>query len=188
MSPAPEVSPRPPTRVPPRPAPPRRTAAAALLAAAAVLAALFAAGCGGRPTADYSILRLAEAGGRVTLDGQPLEGAVVRFHPADGSPRYAYGQTDADGRYTLNFDSRQPGVRPGKKVVRISTAATGPEVVGGGGPERVPVRYNRDTELTATVDPHGSHTFDFALTSDGEIAEPEPSGEVDGEAADTVGD
>ena len=139
--------------------------------AAALLAA--AAGCDGRPTANYSTLNLAEVGGRVTLDGQPLEGAVVRFYKPGNRARYAYGQTDADGAYSLRYNSRQAGVTPGPKEVRISTAVTGPEVKGGGGPERVPVRYNRDTELTATVDRNGSHTFDFDLTSDGEIAEPD---------------
>ena len=149
-----------------------------------LLLALAVAGCEGPPRADYGSVGLADVSGTVTMDGKPLEGAVVRFRHADNPMRYAYGQTDADGHYSLQFNSEAPGALPGPKAVLISTAATGPEVRSGGGPERVPVRYNRDTELTAVVEKDGSHTFDFDLTSDGEIAEPEPSDEEGGEGAE----
>ncbi|QDT14592.1 transthyretin-like family protein [Alienimonas californiensis] len=128
-------------------------------------------GCGG-PSPDYRSVGLADVSGVVTLDGAPLENAVVRFYEAGRRVRYSYGQTDADGRYSLQLNTRQDGVLPGEKEVVISTAATGFEVKNGGGPERVPARYNRDTELTRTVERDGSHSFDFDLTSDGEIAEP----------------
>ena len=140
-----------------------------------LLLAFAAVGCDSRPRADYGSVGLASVSGTVTMDGEPLEGAVVRFRHTDNPMRYAYGRTDAAGRYSLNFNSEASGALPGPKTVTISTAATGPEVVGGGGPERVPARYNRDSELLEMVDPGGSHTFDFALTSDGEIAEPDPA-------------
>ena len=144
-------------------------------AAFALLVGAAAVGCDNRPNANYADAGLAAVSGTVTLDGQPLEGAVVRFYDGVGRGRYAYGQTDASGNYSLQFNSEAAGALPGEKTVVISTAATGPEVVGGGGPERIPVRYNRDSELTATLDPDGSHTFDFALTSDGDVAEPVPA-------------
>ena len=151
----------------------RRHPARRLTFAPAMFAALaLAAGCGGPPAADYGGIGLAQVSGTVTLDGAPLGGAVVRFHDPGARGKYAYGQTDAGGFYTMHFNSEAAGVLPGPKEVVISTAATGPEVRGGGGPERVPARYNRDTELTAVVEQDGSHTFDFALTSGGELAEP----------------
>ena len=150
------------------PARPRPAAAVPLVLC---LAAGWAAGCGGRPSADYSGVGLADVSGTVTLDGDPLAGAVVRFHEP-GTGRYAFAETDGAGRYTLQFNSEAAGVLPGPKEVHISTAATGPEVTGGGGPERVPARYNRDTELTAEVKADATHTFDFALTSGGETADP----------------
>ena len=155
---------------------------ALLSAAALAVAGLAAAGCG-RPEANYSSLRLATVGGRVTLDGQPLEGAVVCFYKEGKRTRYSYGETDADGNDTLQLNSRQPGVEYVTKGVVVFTALTGPEVSNAGGPERVPVRYNRDTEFTAEVEMDGDHTFNFDLASDGEIVEPDPDmlGEGDGE-------
>jgi hypothetical protein len=57
---------------------------------------LLAAGCGdGGPT-------LVPVHGRVTLDGKPLAGKSVRFHPDPGTPGSGAGaNTDADGNYTL---------------------------------------------------------------------------------------
>ena len=135
-------------------------------------------GCG-KPKADYSLVDLVDGQGTVTLDGQPLVGAVVTFEdPLDGT--FSYGLTDAAGSYELQFDSEMQGVKTGKKVVRISTsrvllglnsrpgqaeegedgAATGAKAE-----EQVPACYNRDSELTIEVTP-ASGAFDFALTRD----------------------
>lgn len=151
---------------------PRRPHAAATL----LLTLAAAAGCGG-PERDYSSLDLATVEGRVTLDGEPLEGATVRFYKTGDRRRYSYGETDAGGRYELRFNSRRDGVLPGTKEVTISTSAKGPEVKNPGGTELVPVRYNRDTELTAVLTGGDAHTLDFDLTSDGEIVQPEAGDE-----------
>ncbi|MFH5803609.1 carboxypeptidase regulatory-like domain-containing protein [Alienimonas sp. DA493] len=161
------------------PRPPHLLSRFSLLTACAVV---LAAGCD-RPSADYDGLQLADVSGVVTIDGEPLPGAVVRFYKAGDRVRYAYGETDAEGRYSLRYNSEAEGVSPGKKDVVISTALSGPEVQRKAGPERVPARYNRDTELTRTVERDGSHTFDFALTSDGEIAEPRAGDEEENENA-----
>ncbi len=137
------------------------------LAGALALGAVI--GCGGPPRPDYSPLGLVSASGTVTLDGAPLEGAEVRFMTVDDPSRYSYGRTDDDGQYTLNYDSNARGVTPGAKAVSISTAAGGAGDPQTGGPERVPSRYNKQTLLTAAVEPSGSQTFDFALTSEGEV-------------------
>ena len=76
-----------------------------------VLAAL---GCG----SDY---RLAPVSGRVTLNGKPLAGAHVHFQPigsrAQPSPGPgSHGVTDAEGRFTLQVDARQPGAVVGREA------------------------------------------------------------------------
>lgn len=80
---------------------PRRVAACGLVAA--VLA-----GCGPPPPA------FAPATGRVTLDGRPLAGVVVRFFPdPDAHGRagpVAMGETDDDGRFELNSVTGVRGV------------------------------------------------------------------------------
>uniref|UniRef100_A0A7C4QRJ3 Carboxypeptidase regulatory-like domain-containing protein n=1 Tax=Schlesneria paludicola TaxID=360056 RepID=A0A7C4QRJ3_9PLAN len=136
---------------------------------------LLLAGCGGTQ-ADYSQLKLVPAGGRVTLDGQPLVGAVVTFDAEDG--QFSYGLTDSDGSYKLQLDSVQAGVTPGKKIVRISTARKilGLNTAEGGGgesedaeaaersAERVPPRYNSQSELTVEVTPSQTQ-YNFDLTT-----------------------
>src|SRR5688500_14866326 len=112
----------------------------------AILAAVLLAGCD-RPT-DYSDLGLVDVTGKITLDGQPLPGATVRF---EGPPnRFAEGLTDAAGNYRLMYDSNQPGCLPGEKVVRI---VKGP--VGEGSDERTPIEGPDGQVLPAASDSGG---------------------------------
>lgn len=115
----------------------------------------------------YKELGLVEVTGVVTLDGQPLPGAQVGFEGED--KRVATGTTDASGKYSLMYDSNTPGVMPGAKVVRITTAAA--EVEGGGAAEgetvakeTIPPRYNTSSELKAEVSANNKK-FDFDLKS-----------------------
>jgi hypothetical protein len=136
-------------------------------------------GCGDTG-ADYSKVELLSVGGKVTLDGQPLAGAVVTFDAPDG--QFAYGLTDAGGAYSLQLDSQKSGCTPGPKTVRISTARkiiglnaaegegaaevgeANPEASKGAVAEKVPPRYNAKSELKADVSA-SQKTFDFALQS-----------------------
>jgi hypothetical protein len=59
------------------------------------VSAITAVGCG-----RGDKLLLADAGGTVTYNGDPLEGATVVFVPDSGLP--ATGITDAEGRFTWN--------------------------------------------------------------------------------------
>jgi len=144
-----------------------------------LLTSLFCAGCGVGPSARYDAVDLAPASGIVTLDGQPLDSAVVLFEdPVNGT--FSFGLTDSSGRYQLQLDSVKHGVTMGRKTVRISTALKIPglnstEEVGDPGsesegakkeaiPEKVPERYNRKSELVAEVS-EDQTTFDFALAS-----------------------
>ena len=82
-----------------------------------------AAGCDGqRPPVAVS--------GRVTLDGKPVEGAIVTFHLLgdDKEGRPATGQTDRTGTFRLTTGN-EAGARPGEyKVVVIKNVLAGPKV------------------------------------------------------------
>ena len=142
-----------------------------------VLALAMLSGCESKPKAAYGSLGLVSVSGRVTLDGQPLAKAVITFDDVhDGT--FSYGQTDSGGNYTLQLDSDMRGVKPGKKIVRISTARkilglnsseeAGESSVDGDavkpvvGKERVPDKYYKNSELTAEVSP-SNRTFHFDL-------------------------
>jgi len=114
-------------------------------------------GCGGG----------AESGrvsGVVTLDGQPLERARVTF--AHESGKFAYGETDSDGRYELQSTGGDKSVPVGEHTVKVSTAFTGRDDQGRivDFPERVPPRYNEQTELREEVAP-GGQEIDLALST-----------------------
>lgn len=137
------------------------------------------AGCGTAPQANYKDLGLVKVSGNVTLDGTALPNATVKFESEDG--QFSYGETDANGNYSLQFDSEKKGATPGEKIVRISTSASvgeeaGEEVVGEESEEGsasaktkpaelVPAKYNTESELKRTVEPGRNQTFDFDLTS-----------------------
>jgi hypothetical protein len=95
--------------------------------------------------------------GRVTLDGQPLAGAVVLFR-AEAGGRGSRGTTGKDGRYELVYLRDIKGAQLGKHTVSITTAMEGSPL------ERVPAMYNRASTLTAHV-PSPDNTIDFTLTS-----------------------
>lgn len=139
-------------------------------------------GCDTAPKANYENLGLVQVSGEVTLDGKPLSGAMVKFETKNG--QYSYGITDSGGHYNLRFDSEKLGVTAGDKIVRISTAASvgeGEEVseepageegeeegLEGQTPkktERVPEKYNKNSELKETVKPGENQTFNFELKS-----------------------
>jgi hypothetical protein len=126
-----------------------------------VTLSVFLAGCG----TSY-----APVSGRVTLDGKPLEGAIVTFQPAADNPNRgtgSVGNTDEDGRFTLRVvDPSTPGAVPGKHVVLITLYEKGDGKPGAekSGTQLLPVRYNEQTTLTCTVPPGGTTEANFDLT------------------------
>lgn len=108
----------------------------------------FLPGCGGQRFGDVT--------GKVTLDGKPLAGATVEFSPEGSSP--AYGVTDEQGRYKLLFSADQKGAPVGKHRVRITSFNEAKPRI----KERVPLRYNRQSELTCEV-AGGKQEFNFDL-------------------------
>lgn len=131
-------------------------------------------GCDTGPKASYDRLNLVNASGTIKLDGKPLPGAVVSFDdPSDDT--FSYGLTDSSGRFQLQIDSVMKGVKPGGKVVRISTTR---RILGlnskdeGGGDdsserptEQVPEKYNKKSKLVVEVTPDKT-SYDFDLKSE----------------------
>jgi hypothetical protein len=124
---------------------------------------LLSAGCGSHSDQpDLGVVR-----GTVTIDGKPLEGAVISFSPTEGG-RVSQDKTDAKGNFNLIYIGNTRGAKTGKHSVRITTAyevvdpATGQMVEH---EERVPKRYNStNTVLVADIKP-GKNTVDFDLQS-----------------------
>jgi hypothetical protein len=72
---------------------------------------LAATGCGSK---------LVKVKGKVMLDGQPVEGAVVVFDGENGGGNPAAGQTDSDGVFHLGTFQPGDGAMPGEYKVLIS--------------------------------------------------------------------
>ncbi|MCC7335221.1 MAG: carboxypeptidase regulatory-like domain-containing protein [Pirellulaceae bacterium] len=111
---------------------------------------------------------LSVVSGTVTLDDKPLKGAYVEFSPISGRP--SIGKTDGDGHYQLEYSTSKSGVEPGQHTVRIGTYEEASVDMKTGEPtdeveEIVPVKYNRETTLTADVKP-GKNEIDFDLELD----------------------
>jgi len=82
-----------------------------------MLALLLVAGCGGQKPVPVS--------GKVTLNEQPLEGAIVTFIPENGASNAelpgATGRTGADGTFEMKVADKEnaSGAHIGSYVVRI---------------------------------------------------------------------
>ncbi len=137
------------------------------------LSLILLAGCG-QSGPDYGSLNLSDVSGTVTLDGKPLAKALVLFEADDQT--FSCGLTDDSGNYSLMFNSEQSGITKGPKTVRIwsSRGIPGASEAGSAGEEegdpdapvdkdeKVPVKYNEQSELKRTVE-KDTETFDFEL-------------------------
>jgi hypothetical protein len=134
--------------------------------AARVLAILFAAAATGcSPNA-------ASVSGTITLDGQALAAANVSFHPDGGSGAPAYGQSDANGRYSLSTGS-DAGLAPGKYVAVVVATKEPPQPYDATGSEVPPIpitpaKYGNvsTSDLRVEVKP-GKNDLPLALQSPG---------------------
>ncbi|WP_146119377.1 hypothetical protein [Blastopirellula marina] len=128
-----------------------------LLAALAIVSV----GCGPTGPQRYPV------SGTVTFDGTPVEEGEVIFYSTEPGGHPDAGHI-ADGKFA--FDSL-----PGLKRVEITATREGSPLKMKTGIEPgemvpkveqyLPARFNRETELEATVDPSGSNDFKFALDS-----------------------
>ncbi len=111
------------------------------------------AGCG--PDDGLAIVT-----GTVTLDGNPLAGAVVQFQPVKGRP--STGMTNKQGEYRLAYTRDKTGALIGQHEVTISTADASEDFRA---KEAVPGKYNTETQLVREVAP-GNNDIPFDLNSD----------------------
>jgi hypothetical protein len=104
--------------------------------------------------------------GVVTINGQPVEGAVVTFAPQEGG-RSAYGKTGPDGVYELDYTPGVKGAKIGANLVSITsyqapTLDDSNKVVDPGSPERFPPEYNVNSSEVREVE-SGSNEFNFEI-------------------------
>lgn len=109
-------------------------------------------GCGG---ADHP--PLGYVSGTVTMDGEPLEGLLVLFKPADG--RAASGVTDGEGKYSLEYTYGVAGAKTGPATVMFEWP------LGTKNAKPLADRYTTKSDQKVEIK-SGSNTFDFDLKSD----------------------
>ena len=136
------------------------------------------AGCGsGEPT-----MNLVPVTGTVTLNGEPLEEANVRFFDVNGKNQAASGKTDSDGKYNLGFSTYKGAMAGQYKVVieHLTDLKGKPLIVDEGmdaqmlmmegkAKQNLHPNYSSftDTKLSAEVKSGSTKAFDFALKTDG---------------------
>ena len=144
-----------------------------------LLLATLLLGCGpGNPLGRRAI------SGSVSLDGAPLDQGSIEFAPKETRGGVGTGAMLLNGQYSI---PTLKGLPPGKYIVRISSAEpreesslkrpTGPPGSGTSGPagpaafdmtgikrNRIPARYNAESQLVVEVTEEGENKFDFKLT------------------------
>jgi hypothetical protein len=112
--------------------------------AAAVLAGL---GCGASG-------KLVKTEGLITLDGKPIAGATVTFHPEAEGGRMATGLTDADGIFQLQTFTEADGALPGDyKVTVIKTEALEASPSASGPEKMMKTMFNRSKKKPSSLLP-----------------------------------
>lgn len=114
--------------------------------------ALISAGCGSgdRPPLGY-------VAGKVSVNGEPLSGAIVTFMPESGRP--AVGTTDETGFYEIQYVQGVKGCKVGPNWVMFAVPT------GGNVSQPIPAKYQSKSDLQAEVK-SGKNTFDFDLESE----------------------
>ena len=108
--------------------------------------------------------------GTVTLDGAPLAEGQITFLPQSGTKGPTAGGQIAEGYFSI---PNEGGTFTGAFLVKITaTRKTGKQVMNYALNEMIdeseqflPLRYNRQSELTREVTASGPNQFEFALKS-----------------------
>ncbi|HEY4262548.1 MAG TPA: hypothetical protein VGM98_20465 [Schlesneria sp.] len=127
-------------------------------------------GCGGTPKDP---LGRQSVSGKVTLDGKPIDQGSISFQPVvDTGPATASGATITNGQYKIPAES---GLAPGDYRVVILSPEPEPkrsadEMMNNPSAtpskERVAAKFNKETELKATIKSNSPNVADFAVTGD----------------------
>ncbi len=80
--------------------------------------------------------------GTVLVDGKPIEGAMVIFHPEPPGGRAASGKTDANGVYKLTTEINGDGALPGAYQISVTK------------------HVNAEDDLPTKVDPNDPASLD----------------------------
>jgi hypothetical protein len=128
-------------------------------------------GCGGGTPKDP--LGRQAVSGKVTLDGKPLDAGSISFQPlAESGRATASGAVITSGQYKIPAES---GLAPGEyRVVILSPEPepkrTADEMMNNPSAtpsnERVAAKFNKDTELKATIKSSSPNVADFAVTGE----------------------
>lgn len=123
--------------------------------------------------------QMANVGGQVTLDGNPLVGARVVFEPLYSSSDQSRdvrgplssGKTDEEGRYVLETRDGRRGAVVGSNRVRFSTREMDADLSGEipefitVRKESLPAQYNRQSNMVFDVPAQGTDEANFTLKS-----------------------
>ena len=142
-----------------------------VLACFALVCVTMVIGCGGAPV-DPNRPTTFEAGGTVTYNGSPLEGATVAFLPQDPKAPGASGRTDASGKFVLTAFEAGDGAVPGSylvtisKVEKVADASDDSEAEVVVPKSLIPEKYNtpQGSGFTAEVTEGGENQFTFDLS------------------------
>ena len=97
---------------------------------------------------------LGRVSGKITMDGQPLEGVIINFRPEFG--RTSTAETDTQGRYDLEYEYQVKGAIVGPATPSF-VWPTGAE-----GKKGIPSQYSDKSEIKFEVK-SGSNTFDLDI-------------------------
>jgi len=111
-------------------------------------------------------LNLQAVSGTVTLDAKPLDNGTIQFVPAETTNGLLSGALIVHGAFYIPSEK---GIPPGKYTVRITSVAPSANVSSGPpgsestkpAQERIPPKYNAQSQLTATVTAGSANTFSF---------------------------
>jgi hypothetical protein len=110
--------------------------------------------------------------GKVTLDGKPIDVGSISFQPIAKSGPAASGAVITSGQYKIPAES---GLAPGEYRVVILSPESEPkrsadEMMNNPSAtpskERVAAKFNKDTELKATIKSNSPNVADFAVTGE----------------------
>jgi hypothetical protein len=99
----------------------------------------------------------AKVAGVVTLNGQPLAGATITFHPPDDKSKAAMATTKDDGTYALSF-GKKDNVIPATFRITLSKKVDGREVL-------PPAYADKDKTALMVVVQKGANVHDIQLKS-----------------------
>ncbi len=148
---------------------------------------LILVGCGGSGNGPETV----DAEGILTLDGQPIDGAVISCIPQKAPRHPARGASDKNGRFALTAFEGQDGAVPGEYKVLVSRTVevagkakkqdmsifqedaehlTEAETSGAQWKNDLPHKYAKvdETDLLLVIPETGSTSLELKLVSQGE--------------------